>query len=85
MYAKPLDKPNFQQQTTNQAMNGNKISQTNDMTGKLLSFFYCSRSNSSDNWDTSGQRSPNRTFAQNSKPYYKKCILKHHAGPIHHN
>ena len=50
-YTKPLDKPNFQKQTFNQAMKGNqnlpnRQVTSNNMTGKPLPFSHRSRSNS---------------------------------------
>ena len=74
-YTKPLDKPNLQKQTFNQAMKGNqnlpnKQVTSNNMTGKPLPFSYRSRSNSRDRRDNSRHRSPTKSSPSNSKPYY---------------
>ena len=78
---KTLDKPSFQKQTFNQAMKiyqslPNKQVTSNNMNGKPLSFPYHSRSNCSENRDTSRHRSPNRTSNIPSNPYFGNCNFK---------
>ena len=65
MYAKPLDKRNFQKQTFNQAMKGNqnlpnRQVTSNNMTGKPLPFSNRSRSNSREHRNNSRHRSLNK-------------------------
>ena len=74
-YTKPLDRPNFQEQASNQAMKRNqnvpnKQVTSNNVTGKPLPFSHCSRSNSRDRRVNSRHRSPNKSSHLNSKPYY---------------
>ena len=80
-YTKPLDKPNFQKQTFNQAMKGNqnlpnRQFTSKNMTGKLLPFSHRSRSNSREQRNHSRNRSPNKFSRNNSKPYYGNSNLK---------
>ena len=81
-YTKPLDKPNFQKRTFNQAMKGNQhlpnrqVASYN-VTGKPLPFSHRSRSNSTEHRKHSVHRSPNNFSQNNSKPYYGTAILNH--------
>ena len=80
-YIKPLDKPNFQKQTFNQAMKGNQnlpnkqVTSTN-MTGKPLPFSHRSRNNSREHRNNSRHRSPNKFSQSNSKAYYGNSKFK---------
>ena len=63
-YTKPLEKPNFQKQTFNQARKGNqnlpnRRVTSNIMTGKPLPFSHHSCSNSREQRSRSRHRSPN--------------------------
>ena len=79
-YTKPVDKPNFQKQTFNQAMRGNqnlpkRQVTSNNITGKPLPFPYRSRSNSQDR-NNSRHGSPHKYPQNNSKPYYGNSNFK---------
>ena len=73
-YTKPLDKPNFQTQSFNQAMKGNQnlpnrqVTSTN-MTTKQLPFSHRSCSNSREHKNHSRHRSPKKFSQNNSKPF----------------
>ena len=78
---KPLDKPNFQKQTFNQAMKckqnlPNRQVTLNNMTGKPLPFPRRSRSNSREHRNHSRHRSPNKSSQNSSEPYYGNSNFK---------
>ena len=77
---KSLDKPNFQKQTSIQAMKGNKKPsqrvKSNNMTVKPLSFSHCSRSNSREHQNNSRHRNPSKFLRNISKPYYGNSNFK---------
>ena len=80
-YIKPLDKPNFQKQTFNQAMKGNqnlpnRQVTSNNMTGKPLPFSHPSRSISREHRNHLRHRSPNKLSKNNSKPFYANSNCK---------
>ena len=80
-YTKPLDKPNFQKQTFNQAMKGNqnipnRQVTSNNTTGKPLPLSHRSRSNSRAQRNHSRHRSPNKFLQKNSKYYYGNSNFK---------
>ena len=78
---KPLEKPNFQKKTFNQAMKGNqnlpnRQNTSNKMTSKPLPFAYLSRSNSREHRNNSRHRSPNKFPQSNPKLYFGNSNFK---------
>ena len=62
----------------------NKQVTSNKMTGKLLPFPFCSRSNNRDNRDTSRHRSPNSTSRVIQNHIAGIVTLKHQVERVHH-
>ena len=88
-YTKPLDKPNFQEKTFNQAMKGNqnlpnRQATSNNIKGRPLPFSHRSRSNSREHRNHSRHRSPNQFSQKTQNPIMGTAISDHRVEMIHH-